>query len=401
MKAILLISTIYPRPDGNIGTRVCHYFTKEWAKLGYDVRVIHIQAVYPRVFYWLARMAQKRIVAKTSAVVYTHREEEITQFVMDGVPVLRLPIFKPIPHGAFIRKGLRKAVSTIIENNKTVDFVPDIIIGHFPNPQLELLYVLKQYYTNCKTCEVLHLPAEINQLSSVYGQHLTQYMSSVDIWGFRYQHLKDIFCERFGKPENHFICYSGVPSSYIRREKRDIKSSLKEFVFVGEMIERKYPEKVLDALLQVYPEKNFHASFIGEGELKIKLQERVQKENLKSCISVLGRIPRDNIMKQYDKADCFIMISKGEAYGLVYLEAMARGCITVASKKEGFDGVIIDGENGFLCEAGDVNELINVIKRINRLPIEKLQRISDNAIETAKSLTDKKAAERYLDNLSI
>ena len=36
-----------------------------------------------------------------------------------------------------------------------------------------------------------------------------------------------------------------------------------------------------------------------------------------------------------------------EAYGLVYLEAMARGCITIASRDEGFDGVIKDGINGF------------------------------------------------------
>ena len=42
------------------------------------------------------------------------------------------------------------------------------------------------------------------------------------------------------------------------------------------------------------------------------------------------------------------MISQGEAFGLVYLEAMARGCITIASRGEGFDGIIKDGINGFL-----------------------------------------------------
>lgn len=46
-------------------------------------------------------------------------------------------------------------------------------------------------------------------------------------------------------------------------------------------------------------------------------------------------------------SDCFIMISKNEAFGLVYLEAMSAGCITIASRGEGFDGVIIHGVNGF------------------------------------------------------
>ena len=42
------------------------------------------------------------------------------------------------------------------------------------------------------------------------------------------------------------------------------------------------------------------------------------------------------------------MISKNEAFGLVYLEAMLAGCI-VASRN-GIDGIIIDGYNGFLCD---------------------------------------------------
>ena len=94
-----------------------------------------------------------------------------------------------------------------------------------------------------------------------------------------------------------------------------------------------------------------------------------------------------------------VMISRWEAYGLVYLEAMARGCITIASRNEGFDGVIRDGENGFLCKAGDANELASIIQRINALTPAERQHISDNAIATAQSLTDVKAAKRYIEDL--
>lgn len=34
---ILLISTIYPLPEGNHGTAVCHFFAREWVKMGYGV----------------------------------------------------------------------------------------------------------------------------------------------------------------------------------------------------------------------------------------------------------------------------------------------------------------------------------------------------------------------------
>lgn len=399
MKSILLISTIYPRPEGNIGTRVCHYFTREWVKAGYTVQAVHIQAVYPKVFYWIAKLAQKKIAAKASAVVYTKRDDRIEHYEMDDVPICRIPVYKPIPHGAFSKKAVIKAVATIVENNKKAAFKPNIIIGHFPNPQLELLYDLKQVYPDAKICEVLHLPEELDQLESVYRKNLRLYMDSVDVWGFRFKYLKELFENKYGQAKNSFICYSGVPESFISDDDRVLKSSFDEFLFVGEMIERKYPVNVLDALIEAYPQRDFHINYIGDGGLKKSIQNRIKEEHLEQSVSVLGKIPRDEIKQKYDEADCFIMISKCEAFGLVYLEAMARGCITIASRNEGIDGVIVDGENGFLCEAGNYHELAAIINKIKSLSPQERKVISMNARQTALRLTDKKAAGIYLKNI--
>lgn len=96
------------------------------------------------------------------------------------------------------------------------------------------------------------------------------------------------------------------------------------------------------------------------------------------------------------KAQCFIMISKAETFGLVYLEAMSMGCLTVASRHEGMEGIIEDGVNGFLCNAGDEFELAQVINKINNLSQKEINQISQNAIITAQKLTDSKVAEYYL-----
>lgn len=40
------------------------------------------------------------------------------------------------------------------------------------------------------------------------------------------------------------------------------------------------------------------------------------------------------------------MISRNETFGVVYLEAMAAGCITIASRNVGYDGIIVDRVNG-------------------------------------------------------
>lgn len=398
MQNILLLSTIYPILEGNKGTAVCHFFTREWVKMGYNVRVVHIQAVYPRFFYWLARIARKRIAAKTGAVVYTHRDSETVRYEMDKVPICRMPVFKPIPHGAFPRKAIHNAVKEIIHDNTVNGFAPDVIIGHFPNPQIEMVSQLKGTYRNVKTCIVMHGDTEI--MKNVYGDRLPILMKSIDMWGFRCQTMVDDFEAVAGKVNNPFICYSGIPGKYITlKNTHTYNKPLRRFLYVGEMIERKFPEKIIDALIKAYPSKDFELRYIGDGQQLSIIKQKIEEYGIQDHVKLLGWIPRDKIVEEYDQADSLIMISRGEAYGLVYLEAMARGCLPIASRKEGFDGIIKDGENGFLCGAGDEIELASIIERINAMDTVERMRISENAILKAKELTDEKAAELYINEI--
>lgn len=398
MKNILLLTTIYPLPTkDNKGTPVCHYFAREWVKMGYNVRVIHFQAVFPAPFYWLARMNRKLIAAKTGAVVYTVRDKgEI--YESEGVKVNRIPLFKPIPHGGYSKKAIRDAIGKIVGWNAESRFVPDVIIGHFPNPQIEIVGLLKDIYSKATTAIVMH--GDVELAKKVYGERLVPLAQKIDIWGYRNKSVQDQFERTVMKTPKAFICYSGIPEDYITTENtHHFDGKPTRYVYVGEMIERKYPIAVLDALKEAYPENDFVMTYVGEGQLLSNIRSRVDSEGLQQKVQTLGKIPRDEIKEQYDRADVMVMISRGEAYGLVYLEAMARGCITIASRNEGFDGVIVDGVNGFLCKAGDSDELSIIIQRINSMTSEERQAISERAIDTAKSLTDYLAAKRYIDDV--
>lgn len=399
MMNILLLSLIYPLPSkNNKGTPVCHYFTREWVKMRYNVRVVHVQAIYPHPFYWIAKLNAKRITAKTGAVVYTKRLGHVEKYMMDNVPVIRIPVFKPIPHGKFFSLSIKKAVKTIVKDCQTNGFIPDVIIGHFPNPQIEILYSLKKIFPGVKNCIVMH--GDIKIMKKVYGNRLPSLMENIDMWGFRNLQILREFEETVGKVNNPFMCYSGIPNQYITQQNtHNFTKPLSRFVYVGLMIDRKYPEKILEALEIAYPNNNYHLTYIGEGQQLNTIKNKVESNHIQKQVTLLGRIPREKIVGEYDKADCMVMISKGEAYGLVYLEAMARGCITIASRNEGFDGVIIDGENGFLCEAGNARELATVINRINKLTPQQRQRISENAIDTARRLTDENAAKLYIEDI--
>ena len=275
MQNILLISTIYPKPEGNKGTAVCHFFTREWVRMGYNVRVVHVQAVYPCFFYWLARLARNRIAAKTGAVVYTHRDVGVVRYEMDGVPISRIPVFKPIPHGAFSKKSLHKAVKVIVHDNNANRFTPEVIIGHFPNPQIELVSLLKRTYREAKTCIVMHGDTDI--MMKVYRDRLPNLMNSINMWGFRCKTMIDDFEAVAGKVDNPFICYSGIPAKYITQKNTHVYNKpLHRFLYVGEMIERKYPERIIDALMIVYPTKEFELRYVGDGQQLSVVKNRIE-----------------------------------------------------------------------------------------------------------------------------
>ena len=398
---ILLLSSIYPiaGPE-NQGTKVCHFFAKEWVGMGHRVVAVHFQATYPAPFYWAAKLFQKKLAAKTGAIVYTKREKHTSCFEMDGVQVMRIPLFKTIPHGKFAKKRLERAQHEILDYLKSLDFIPDIITSHFLNPQLEIVNELKLRFANARTCLVFHLPAEYGIADKLYGKDFLQMIGDVDYIGFRNATLEREFRRRYQLTINSFICYSGIPESFITKHNtHTYPGSLKSFIYVGGLIERKYPAQIVDALYEAYPEKGVEIEYVGSGQQSSVISEKAKQYGVEDKVKLLGKIDRSAILEKYDKSDCMVMISKGEAYGLVYLEAMARGCITIASKDEGMDGVIVNGENGFLCTAGDSKELAGIIRHINTLSNAEKQQISEKAIKTASELTDYKAAKRYLDDL--
>ena len=67
-------------------------------------------------------------------------------------------------------------------------------------------------------------------------------------------------------------------------------------------------------------------------------------------------------------------------------------------KGEGIDGVIKDGENGFLCKAGDVKALTSVLENILSLDKATKTRIISNAIDTAQILTQENVSREYHHN---
>ena len=398
MNNVLLLTPMYPAYDmPQVDTQVVHYFAREWVRIGYNVRVVFLPVNFPCYVYWLARPFKEIIGTKTGGpirIVPTTEDE----YKYEDVFVKRIPLTKSRPHVRYSKREINCAVGEIIEYCDSVNFVPDVMISHFVNPQVEIMYLLRNFY-KVPCCYVSHDCG--GDFESIYKKEAVDYISSWQVIGYRSRYIKEVFEEKFSTSNIPcFMCNSGVPDEYL--PKGSIEKDfhyISKFVFVGSLIERKYPSAIIPAVVDVFSDFDFSITFVGDGGEKARIKKIALKYNTLDKIIFTGRVPRNDVVRYLNESQVFIMISERETFGLVYLEAMARGCITIASKNEGIDGVIIDGYNGFLCEAGNSSELSIIIKKIRSLSYVELQEISKNAVATAKRLNDKAVAKDYIENV--
>ena len=395
---VLVLTNIYPADDlEQENTPIVHYFVREWVKMGVRVRVVHYPANFPKLMMWGASLFKKQLSSKLGATVRTAQTFE-KEYEMEGVKVKRIPLLKRKLHGAFSKDELENAYHKTVAWLEKEGFVPDYITSHWVNPQLEIMRRLKEHY-RVKTCYVAHTATgEIDRLYD--RERVRDLLSPIELIGFRSEYIKAKFVKAYGYDGPAFQCYSGIPEQYIP-ETPAYRSfgTIRRFLFVGTLIKRKYPAEIIPAVVKAFGKEDFEINYIGQGAEDKAVSENASRFGVTDKVHLLGRMSRDEVVAHLQQSDVFVMNSRSEAFGLVYLEAMAQGCLTIASRKEGFDGIIRDGVNGLLCNAGDIDDLAETIKRIREMLPEQRRLISNNAIMTARKLTDVNAAEAYLNNL--
>ena len=103
--------------------------------------------------------------------------------------------------------------------------------------------------------------------------------------------------------------------------------------------------------------------------------------------SVIFSPPVANIEKEYLDSSIMVVSSRSEGFGMVLIEAMACGLPCVSFDcPHGPADIITQGEDGFLIENGNIEQMANAI----------LQLIEDESVRMDFGTTAKKNAKRYL-----
>lgn len=124
-----------------------------------------------------------------------------------------------------------------------------------------------------------------------------------------------------------------------------------------------------DQILQAMPEirreiPNVHYILVGKGNDRPRIEQLIRELDLNNCVTLAGFIPDSELCDYYNLCDVFAMPSKGEGFGIVYLEALACGKPTLGGNQDGALDALCHGELGVLVNPDDVDAIAQSLIQI-------------------------------------
>lgn len=131
---------------------------------------------------------------------------------------------------------------------------------------------------------------------------------------------------------------------------------------IARITEQKNPFIMLDIFKKLNTiNKNYNFLWVGEGNMKETVEKYILKNNINNCFLV-GE--KNNVEDYYSSFDIFMLLSKFEGMGIVFIEAQASGLITFASSNVPAD--VSETELVNICNLENVNEIVSEICEISK-----------------------------------
>ncbi|KUO72799.1 MAG: glycosyl transferase family 1 [Desulfosporosinus sp. BRH_c37] len=157
------------------------------------------------------------------------------------------------------------------------------------------------------------------------------------------------------------IIYNGVDLQDVVRSSQ--KASRRILLTVGFLRPDKGHAVVLKALPELVREfPDLEYRIVGDGSERVKLEALTEELGLGRHVVFLGSLPHHEAMNEMSKCDIFILPSWNEAFGIVYLEAMAHGKPIIGTLGEGISELLAKEGIGRAVPAKDVLAIKKAIR---------------------------------------
>ena len=213
------------------------------------------------------------------------------------------------------------------------------------------------------------------------------------------------YLKYYGAKESGIYLYpfSSIKDSYIQNKlnKSEIKALKKEnnikeekiILSVGRFIFRKGFDVLINVMKNL--DKNIGLYIVGGNPTEEYM--KIVEENKLNNVHFIEFKNQEELENYYRVADVFVFPTRGDIWGLVINEAMAKGLPIITTNKcvAGLE-LIEDGKNGFIVPVDNIEELKNAIEKI--ISDEKLQEtMSKSNIEKIKKYTIENMAKVHVE----
>lgn len=137
------------------------------------------------------------------------------------------------------------------------------------------------------------------------------------------------------------------------------------FLFVGSIGSRKGLHLLLEAcaILERQECRDYTLLVVGDGPQREELEGFCQNYNLAERVKWLGPADYGQLGTFFRGADVFVLPTLEDTWGVVILEAMVMGKAVLCSKWAGAAEMVVEGENGYIFEPHNPEELAKMMRR--------------------------------------
>lgn len=133
------------------------------------------------------------------------------------------------------------------------------------------------------------------------------------------------------------------------------------------LLARLMPQKRIDLMIDIWSllAKDFpdwKVNVLGEGMLRPLLEEKIRTLNLQESFWMPGEVK--DVTNELQSSDILCLTSEYEGFGIVLIEAMAKGIPVIAFEYVGVHDIINDGMDGFIIPFGDVKGYAEKLRQL-------------------------------------
>lgn len=128
-------------------------------------------------------------------------------------------------------------------------------------------------------------------------------------------------------------------------------------LFVGRLTTEKGIDVILRAMTKIDPALDVTFDIVGGGDQRRNLEQLAEQLGLAHRVIFHGHTSEEELRALYSRASVFAIASIAELQSIATMEAMASGLPIVAANAVALPHLVHDGENGYLFEPGNADEL--------------------------------------------